>query len=139
LIDTGYCHTGIVRTPYSTEVNQQAGQYRNHLLKSRYFRVGWVQKSGNIFWKTQPILKNLFTSRLSDNGPAIVPQEVCWNQKFVADVCMLFFAKTQILNFVSIAKGSQNPQDRFRVGLIVKLVVKFGISCVGIFLLAGTV
>jgi hypothetical protein len=36
-------------------------------------------------------------------------------------------------------KGVLNPQDRFGVGLIEKLVVKFGISCVGIFPLAEAI
>jgi hypothetical protein len=54
------------------------------LIKSQDFRVGCVRKTGDIFWKNQPILQ-IFTIRMFANGSEIMPQEVCWNWKSVAD------------------------------------------------------
>jgi hypothetical protein len=46
--------------------------------------------------------------------------------------------KMQIFEFFD-CKGFPSYPDRFGTGLVGKLVVEFGISCDGIFLLAGAI
>jgi hypothetical protein len=52
---------------------------------------------------------------------------------------LVFCKRMQILKFASTSEMSLTLQTAFGVGLMEKLMIEFGISCVGIFLLGGAV
>jgi hypothetical protein len=68
---------------------------------------------------------------LSDDGSAIVAHEVCLNRKFVADFrrSNAFFCGKKCKTLFRLQEVS-DPQDRFGVGLIVRLMDEVGISYV---------
>jgi hypothetical protein len=49
----------------------------------------------NFQW-SKPVLK---TNCLADNGSQILPHEICWNRKFVADFCRLNAVSRENANF----------------------------------------